>query len=52
MVVYLDNGHTPNDEEQYQTKPKNNQQNHTIPNNTKIGITRTFLKIQAPGFVW
>ena len=52
MVTYLVNGHTPNDEEQYQTKPKNNQQNHTIPNNTKIGITMTFLKLQALDFAW
>ena len=52
MVTYFDNGHTPNDEEQYQTKPKNNLQNHTIQNNTKIGITSTFLKLQAPDFAW
>ena len=47
MVAYLENGHTLNDEDRYQTKPK-----HTIPNNTKIGITRTFLKLQAPDFAW
>ena len=52
MLAYLDNGHTPKDKEQYQTKPKNNQQNYTIPNNTKIGITRTFLKLQAKDFAW
>ena len=34
------------------TKPNQNitKPNQTIPNNTKIGITRTFLKLQAPDF--
>ena len=27
-------------------------QNRTIPNNNKIGITRTFLKLQDPDFAW
>ena len=47
MVAYLDNEHTPNDEDSYQTKPK-----HTIQNNTKIGISQTFLKLQAPDLAW
>ena len=36
------------------TKPYQNitKPNHTIPSNTKIGITRTFLKLQAPEFAW
>ena len=47
MDISNNNDDTPNDEDQYQTKPK-----HTILNNTKIGITRTFLKLQAPDFAW
>ena len=43
-----------NDTKQNQNIAKPNQTipYHTIPNNTKIGITRTFLKIQAPDFAW
>ena len=50
----MDNGQTPNDAEPYQAKPKYNQTRpyQTKPNNTKIGITRIFLKLQAPDFAW
>ena len=47
MVTYLDNSQAANDGEPYQTKTKYNQ---IKPNNTKIGITQTFLKLQAPDF--